>query len=176
MVSRRRFRPTPQRKMVWARTQANTVPPPTGTAVDLLAPFRNDGGTSLGATITRVHLTLNCLWNEWNVSSGANKLMVGVIIDQLNQAQTEVPRPGVEVHADWMHWSHRPVVPEYSALTGPVGTTANTRVLSTYVIDIKSQRKCEELGETCWLVLDPAFVGATTLTVDWSASVLLKLP
>lgn len=176
MARGRRFRPTARRKLIWARNGDISAPTAAGDAIDLLADFRADGGSSLGATITRTHLTFQIFWNNYAPVGTANQLFVGLIVDQLQADQSEVPRPAVELHADWMYWKAHPAVPEYSALTSAVGGATTTSLVSTVVIDSKSQRKCEELGQTLWLVLDPTYTGTATATISWSSSVLLKLP
>jgi len=178
VAARRRFRPTPRRKMVWARTGGDEAPDATGVAVDLLETFRADGGSTIGSTITRVHLSLSLHWDALRPDATVNRLVVGVLVDQRDQAQSQVPRPAVELHADWMHWAPYPAVPQYSALThADEADPATTGLLTSERLDIKSQRKCEELGDTLWAVFDPTYgIGGTLLSISWSASVLLKLP
>lgn len=173
MAIRRRPRmAAPRRKLIWARSQDVMVPalvPAAGTAVDLLAQFRTDGGSTLGCTVTRVLLDFQLLWT--NDITTTDAMAVGVIVDQLQAAQTEVPRPGVEPHADWMYWRRTGVSPVDLAIT-----PSSTAVQSALAIDVKSQRKMEELGQTLWLVIDPTFGGTTTLTAQVNSSVLLRLP
>lgn len=172
----RRYAPTARRKLIWARGTTDLAPAATGTAIDLLAQFRADGGTTLGATITRVHIGLSLGWTAW-VPNSADRLYNGVLVDQLDQPEAQVPRPAVEPHADWMWWSAAPVVPTQSALTAasPVPATA-VSVFAYDVLDVKSQRKCEELGQTVWYVADPTFNGGTVLDMTITYSVLLRLP
>lgn len=163
--------------MVWARTGGDLTPPAAGTAVDLLETFRADGGTTIGATVTRTRLSLSLNWGGLVADQTINRLVMGVLVDQRDQPESQVPRPAVELHADWMHWAPYPAVPEYSALTYPgVETPDPVGLLTSLMIDVKSQRKCEELGDTLWAVFDPTFAGVTELNITWSASVLLKLP
>lgn len=180
MPPRRRFRPTARRKMIWARSQDlfNLSVPATGFAADLLAQFRTDGGSSLGATVTRVRLDLTMVWTNTSpaVFDLPDQLVHGVLVDQIQASQAEVPRPGVELHADWMYW--RRVGPAEPRTLLPLAATGGitTSFMSQMTIDVQSQRKCEELGQTLWWVIDPAFGGTTAVSVNGSASVLLKLP
>lgn len=172
---RRRFAPTPRRKLVWARNGGTLEPSATGLAVDLLADFRADGGTTIGATITRVHLSLSMAWNNTTTPQPSNRLILGTIVDQRDQPESQVPRPGVELHADWQHWSVIPMAPEGSGFVSS-NPAAVVGVQTSHSVDIKSQRKCEELGDTLWMIADPTYAGSTALNLIWSSSVLLKLP
>lgn len=177
MARKRRYGPVARRKLIWARNGEGPIAPTaTGTALDLLADFRADGGSSLGSTITRTHITLQLFWDDVPPLGVQNQLFVGLLVDQLQLDPSEVPRPAVELHADWMYWKAHPVLPEYSALSAVVGGGTNAALLSTVTIDVKSQRKCEELGQTLWLVLDPTYTGPASVTVQYSSSVLLRLP
>lgn len=172
MARTRRFRPTARRKLIWARGQDVINPalvPAAGTAADLLAQFRTDGGSSLGCTVTRVLLDLQLVWT--NDITTTDQMAVGLLVDQIQANQLEVPRPGVEPHADWMYWRRTGVAPVDLAIT-PSSTAAQVGLS----IDVKSQRKMEELGQTLWLVIDPTFGGTTTLSVTVNSSVLLRLP
>lgn len=174
-MARRRFRPTARRKMIWARTPTFgfTSIPSTGTAFDLLAAFRTDGGSTLGATVTRVHISLQLNWGEVTQD---NRMVHGLLVDQLQQAETQVPRPVAEPHADWMYWESAPMLPEFAAATYVPPADPDTRLVASHRIDAKSQRKCEELGQTLWYVLDPSFGASGEVIVQAAASVLLKLP
>lgn len=180
MAVRRRFRPQARRKMIWARSLDlfNTTVPAAGTAVDLLATFRADGGTSLGTTVTRVRLDLTLVWlaGAASVFDLPDQLVQGVIVDQIQASQGEVPRPGVELHADWMYWRRHGPTDAQSLLPLAATSGITSQFMSHMTIDVQSQRKMEELGQTLYWVLDPSYGGATTVTVNASASVLLKLP
>lgn len=175
-VRRRRYSAgTARRKLIWARsTSLDAAPAPAaGVAHDLLAQFRTDGGSSLGATVTRVRIDYTLVWTlDAATAIPFNQLAVGVIVDQLQLDQTEVPRPGDEEHADWMYWRRHTAVPEFSALTGTAGVT----VTGSWSVDVRSQRKVEELGQTLWFVMDPTYTASNVLSYRANASVLLKLP
>lgn len=164
--------------MVWARTGGDLTPPAAGTAVDLLETFRADGGSTIGATVTRTRLSLALNWNQLRAGETVTRLVMGVLVDQRDQPEAQVPRPAVELHADWMHWAPYPAVSSGSLAWPTLGEDV-TNTATSLTIDIKSQRKCEELGDTLWAVFDPTFPGGTPVTelnISWSASVLLKLP
>lgn len=181
-MRRKRFAPTARRKLIWARSldlyQPPAALPAAGTAVDLLAQFRADGGSTLGCTVTRIRMDLSYqISNPGAVNlTSQDMLAVGIIVDQLQANQAEVPRPGVEEHADWMYWRRRAYTTnDFSAV--PYGTGTAPVYLMTEQIDVKSQRKLEELGETLWCVLDPSYsTGAPIVGVNVNCSVLLRLP
>lgn len=177
----KRYGPTPRRKLIWARSLDLFQPPASlpaaGTAVDLLAQFRLDGGSTLGCTVTRIRLDLNYQYNNPGAVNPTTQdiLAVGIIVDQLQASQAEVPRPGVEEHADWMYWRRKSLVGSLDAV--PFGTGTAPVYHYAEQIDVKSQRKLEELGETLWFVLDPSFsTGTPVAGVNVNASVLLRLP
>lgn len=140
--------------------------------MDLLAQFRADGGSSLGSTVTRVRIDLSLEWI--GDLSFVDQLAMGVLVDQIQDVEGQVPRPGVEPHADWMYWRRVGVSPDFTAI--PLGTGTASTYLISREIDVQSQRKMEELGQTLWLVLDPTFAGTTSLLAEANTSVLLKLP
>lgn len=170
----RRFAPTARRKLIWARDEDTALSPvpATGQAHDLLAQFRTDGGSTLGCTVTRVRVDLRL---EWLGLSRSSALTLGVIVDQLQSSVLEPPAPGEEPHADWMYWRRVPQIPEFSAAL-QTGDPALTVLHTSLVLDVRSQRKMEELGQTVYICFDPTLAGAGTLGVSWGSSVLLKLP
>lgn len=180
MARMRRYRPTARRKLIWARRQEVFNPltnlPAAGEAQDLLSFFRSEGGSSLGATVTRVRVDLSLEWIAGESFNGGDAVAVGILVDQLQLNQLEVPRPGVELHADWMYW--RRISPAETVTALPVAATSGvvSTFLGSLVIDVQSQRKIEELGQTLWMVVDPTFTGATALRVVANSSVLLRLP
>lgn len=163
---RRRIAPA-RRKMIWARSVPAIQATVAGSlAVDLLAPFRAQGGDTLGCTITRVRLDLT--WSSAVDAPGLNGFQLGVIKDQLQALQAEVPRPLNEEHADWMAWQFLPTV-------NPWTSADVADVLGAhYMIDVQSQRRMEELGETLYLIMEQTSVAIAQFTL--TSSVLLKLP
>ena len=57
----------------------------------------------------------------------------------------------------------RPAVGDYLERTGP-----------PYAVDIKAQRKLEELNQTLWMFFTPP--GEGVITYNWDLSIGLKLP
>lgn len=179
---RKRYAPTARRRLIWARSQDLFQPPAglpaAGTAVDLLAQFRADGGNSMGCTVTRVRLDIGFQINNpgaVNLTS-QDQLAAGVIVDQIQANQAEVPRPGAEEHADWMYWRRSPYTTNPESAV-PYGTGTAPVYHMVWTVDIKSQRKIEELGQTLWLVLDPSYsTGVPIVGVNANSSVLLRLP
>lgn len=172
-----RGRVMPRRKLVWARQTASGAPTTiaTGQAAvfDLLATFRaaNGGAVPLGSTVTRVRIDMATEYVNINGLVGC--LTTGLIVDQALSAanpSTEVPEPDSEPHADWMYWRSFFRLPAGDG--DLVGTASAVNV--TYEIDVRSQRKMEELGESLfWVVKNST---AASHLVQVSASVLLKLP
>ena len=54
-----------------------------------------------------------------------------------------------------------------------VGITWNAQA-SPYAVDIKAQRKLEELNQTLWMFFTPR--GKGVITYNWDLSIGLKLP
>lgn len=167
----------PRRKMVWARQTAtgspSTVAAGQTVVFDLLSQFRAEygGATPLGATVTRARIDLGT--QAIQTAGFVGCLTAGLIVDQaLNAAHplSEVPDPAVEIHADWMFW--RTYFPLPAGDGDNLGITGLTT--SAYEIDVRSQRKMEELGESLFFVVRNST--ASSHLVQVGASVLLKLP
>lgn len=173
MAIRRARRPVPRRKLVWARdpiVDFGRPVPPGGFAVDLLASFRALGGETLGSTVTRCHLDVQTFYNDVGAGFACEiGYYCGLIIDQRNQPETEVPRPSTEEHADWMLWRWLPFITPDDVTTVVDGFTNH------YMLDIRAQRKMEELGETLWFVVQPN-PGDVLGDIRLASSVLLRLP
>lgn len=164
MATRRRA-PTgrrPQRKLVWARKRAAQVFTAGTTLfkVNLLEDFEAAYGANLiGATVTRIRGAAVA-----DMDSAANVVMAARIgqESEVDAPPTPLSGPIDEPFADWMMWE-----PFLSVAGEAPGTPAHGRV-----IDVKSQRKLEEIDEELSMWSSSATAG----TLIWDLSILLKLP
>lgn len=154
-----------QRKFVWDRTLGTIAPPNTG--VDLLAPFRaQPGATHLGATIMRVR---GFIIPSEAFTGGAAVGNVGLRIDNWNEDPAEVAnQPVLQPDADWMFWGPWNV----GIRTAFLEATWNQQA-SVWSVDVKSNRKLEELNQTLWLFGDQT--GAADRTYTYNLSIGMKL-
>jgi len=160
------------RRTAWARFEQNVsnAAAATYSAVDLLANYKLDGGTSAGCTVTRIHLEMAVT----SVITVADKFAWGILRGQdtdvgVNNVGT--PQAVAHPYEDWMFWQY----PAASSNTGagPAYWQSASNVLS---LDLKAQRKIPELQQTLLLIVGPQVVTTLPLTVHISGSVLLKLP
>jgi len=167
-------RAAPRRKLIWARQQQIVQDIGAGAAVDLLASYRALGGDTLGCSIARVRIDIQYEFGA--VSDEGDFTTFGVIVDQLQADLTEVPRPGEgsEPHADWMYWRTHMATGSGVLLTDG---TPGGQVQTSFEVDIRAQRKMEELQETLYLVVQPS-ASQVLAGVDFAygSSVLLRLP
>lgn len=161
----RQVRRSPRRKFIWDRTFGTTAAGATG--VDLLAPFRTQPGAShLGATIMRVRGYVLPL--EAGTSTAAAGV-AGIRVDTWNESTTEpANQPVLQPDADWMAWLPWNIL---TNSTHPV-VTWNFQA-SPWAVDVKSNRKLEELNETLWLFLDQN--GGATRQYAYHLSIGMKL-
>lgn len=163
--SRRGFNRQVRRKFVWDRVFGAV--PTTAYGVDLLAPFRGQpGATHLGATIMRIR--------GYIYPDSVSDTQLGTIgfrIDSWNEDPADVDNsPSLQPDEDWMGWlpfNKPPGVPE----TFPATWNAQA---SPWAVDIKSNRKLEELNQTLWMFVDqPA---GNENNYSYNLSIGLKLP
>jgi hypothetical protein len=171
LVPRGRTRQTPSRQMprrrlVWSRTRSVFVGVGTsGDAVDLLTTFRSAaeyGAQPIGVTVTRVRGRI--ILTETTATATNDFFGLGLVVEDRNSTVAEVPKPFADDHVDWLAWMP----------LARVGQDGLTGSFNSWEIDVRSQRKLDEVGQTLWLTMDAA------VTSTWSAtvvlSVLLKLP
>lgn len=159
------------RKLVWART--NLTWSPLGGAHasnDLLATFRTQGGSTLGATVTRVRGTF--AYTSGGVGL-VNSAIVGMYVDTVGLTAAGTADPFSATGEDWMQYDMIPVV--------PVGATLGTNTpavdpISAWAVDVRSQRKVEELQQTLYMCVHNLGAAADQFTITGSISVLLRLP
>jgi len=174
MVMRRSVRRVaPRRRLIWARnSQAgllSDVQPQLGH--DLLEDFRtqNDGSQPLGCTVTRIRMQLT-LQTTLSLAGG---VVAGIKVDQRNSdILAAESNPATFPHEDWMYWSWHPAVP-----AGAVDNPGDS-VVASFDVDVRSQRKMEELGDSLflWFGLASLVPPADDAIYNFRTSVLLKLP
>lgn len=162
--SSRGFSRQVRRKFVWDRTFGAV--PTTSYGVDLLAPFRSQpGATHLGATVTRIR--------GYIYPDSVSDIQIGTVgfrIDSWNEDPAEpLNQPTNQPDEDWLAWlpyNKPPGVPEVAA-------TWNQQA-SLWAVDIKAQRKLEELNQTLWMFVTQA--AGNEANYSYNLSIGLKLP
>lgn len=171
---RTRYRRSSQRRrLVWARTSGyleNGQPNAPLIAVDLLGRWREAMGWESAPGITVRRTLCNFLvYREEAANQDAN-VQVGLI--RWNQdladvsAGEELPNPDsiAGAAADWMGYKRL-----YSGAAG--GTSAG------YDVDVKSQRKLEEMRQTIWMQTRfPSEATTGVVGLNYNVSLLLALP
>ena len=84
---------------------------------------------------------------------------LGLIVEDRNSTAAEVPKPFADEHADWLAWMP----------LSRVGLDGITGTFNSWEIDVRSQRRMDEVGQTLWLTMDAA------VTSTWSATVVLSV-
>lgn len=169
MPARRRTRnPSPARKMIWAR-DVQTFPGITPTAPlrrNLLSPLEAALGSNLiGATVVRIRGVMAAIPTAGTTPSA---LVVGTLVAPSTTAST-VPTPLTEPFADYMMWE------AFLADADATGTGYGASDVTARMIDVKSARKIEEVGDVLYLTADRLF-GDNTFNLLYSLSMLVKLP
>ena len=153
----------PRRKLVWARRHDSTDEAENNT--NLLSQLMTDLGVNavLGSTVTRIRLT----WMARAVTLTANDaqsfLGMGIIVVQ--QGGLAGLDPLNAEHVDWMWWRAQPLA----------ATTADFPVSAWGDVDIRSQRKMDEIQEDL-IFSHTVDANVTNIRLDFATSVLLKLP
>ena len=155
-----------RRKVVWARSTVNDLTvPTTGVVQNLLYSFETDYGANLiGATVTRVRGLISA---SLNVSTGPSQMVFALRVN--SDATVALGNgPFDQPHLDWMGWE--PFIFRFAGITG---NEMNRDQALSRVIDIKSQRKLEEINEqlSAWVEGNQQ-----AWTISWNLSILLKLP
>jgi len=163
-----RLRPVPRRKRVWTDIEIadDGFAEDALRSEDLLTGFIAAGGSSQGVTVVRTLIWYSFLINETHTMK--DLLTLGLI--KGTKAAADVADPDLEPYADWaFHHTH------YSGLvTGLVAADSPEGGM----LDVRSQRKIDEVGETWWLIYKGSAPTTTTATYDFKARVrcLLLLP
>lgn len=161
--------PARSRKFVWARRTLNNQPTPADQPfwLNILDQFETEYGAQLlGATVMRIRGKIMFITPE--VTNVNFAMAAGIIVDSdENIADGVDDGPWHAPHKDWM--AYEPVI-----FSGQDPTFQNY----VWDIDVKSNRKIEELGQGLALVFDNRSTGETGSIVDMAGvvSVGLKLP
>lgn len=151
------------RKFIWARRTVNQVAAAAGpTWINVLDQFETElGAQVLGVTVMRIRGTL---WFEPAAASDAH-MAAGFLVDADENISDGVDEgPFDEPHKNWM--AYEPVL----------FSSADTQYqVHRWDIDVKSNRKMEELGQGFAFVFDNQ-LAATTVQIRGVVSVGLKLP
>lgn len=164
----RGFRRQQQRKFVWHRHSDAFTINPDGTGVygsDLLSEFRDmPGATHLGATVMRVR---GWVFPQIVDAPPVNEEIAGLRVDTWDQpVDTNNVSPFQGPDEDWMAWF------PYLNPTSTADITGNVYA-SPFAVDVKSNRKLEELNQTLWLF--GSGVAGATVTYIYNLSIGLKL-
>lgn len=171
-MARRRprgFQRQVRRKFVWDRTQGFAAAPAL-SGVDLLANYREQpGATHVGATIMRIrgYIYPDPDPEVPTFTRGA----IGFRIDSWNEdPASPANSPFAMPDEDWMGW-----LPYFWELgpTVPTYATWNAQA-NAYAVDIKANRRIEELNQTLWMFFTAPAAGNTTY--NWDLSIGMKLP
>lgn len=153
----RRSRTAPRRRLFWAQTNTVFNAGPTAAPVpmaplDLLTGFQEDYGADLfGFTITRIRGLIRFAYDNTDVVERHDASFGIRVADEravLNSDGSEVDQinlsPSGDPHADWM-WIYNDT--HYTA------TAATSSTYPQYLreIDIKAQRRLDELGRSLFM-------------------------
>jgi hypothetical protein len=165
MPQRRSVARTQRRKFVWARSLTGELAAiGTVTESNLLADFETRYGANLiGATVARIRGVIAV---RPDATPADTTVVVGVRVG--SDTDTVLTGPTAQPYEDWMLWE-----PFILAATG-TGVT-QTQTAMTRVVDVKSMRKLEEIGEELHIVASQT--GTETATeLGWALSIGLLLP
>lgn len=166
------------RKFVWARSRGEYVPGEASSAgADLLADFkaRAGGNILIGATVMTVRGFVVPDVASGELEWGTFGIRVCNLADVEGDPAGQVDQtPDSNPEADWMGWF--PYIVDYRAATRPENATWQDNA-SPWSVDVGSNRRMEELGETLGLFFSTGLEGTFGVyMVRWTLSVGLKLP
>lgn len=172
-LARRRIRRplSPNRKFVWARHFLTTTHVGAAVGSDLLFQFEQDYGAQLiGATITRIRGYMFAASTSTGGTVNAFRFGARVLSGQLDLSSTVPDQdPWVDENADWMLWEPFPSV--------FVPGTGSGDQLRARMVDVKSQRRLDELGEKLVMFYSGSpGAPANEFVVGWDLSIGVKLP
>ena len=148
-----------RRKLVWATFDQGVSPGANQVKiVDLLNQFELAGVSKLGATVMRTHLRMLV------PTAVVSAMEYAIGVQPITTVGTQLPNPNADNDLDWMIFERR--WPEWSGAT----VNANFEV----VVDLKSRRRVEEMGQT--LVLALWFPAINAGNVPTFARTLVALP
>jgi len=147
MPVNRRFRasrPVQRRKLVWGRytqTPSLVIPATTSALIPLLSTFQTQlGSDMIGCTVRRIRANLSL---RGGVAGNSVRATMGIGVFP-NNSTAAIIGPQANQHLDWMFWRlfyyEPPVATEFATLNG-------------LDIDVKAQRKVEELQDELILII-----------------------
>jgi len=169
---RSRFVRSPGRRTTWAivtQTISHAAANDYST-IDLLANFKADGGVQQAVTVVRTHL-LDSITST--VAPGDNYTF-GLIRGQNTDIGNNVvgaPVPDLDPYNDWLLWQWR-----WASDTIAGGIFSHTGSTNVIPVDLKAQRKLEELQMTYNLVIKTLAAGTFPVVHQITGRVLLMLP
>ena len=170
-TGRTRHATTQRRKLVWADSQGAISPlgvAPAGFLNNCLQGYAAAGGSRAGMTVMRIHATFGVNYTPTTAVGTAEGIDVGFVIEDDSSVATELHTN--KLYLDWML-----LKTVYAAQPGAITTGGGTPSLTTtFELDLRAKRKCQELNQTLWLVL-----GARTGTVtgvNFHIRTLIALP
>jgi len=168
-----RGRVVQRRKRIWARDTDNSIEGSQSLhSFQPLLTFQTALGSDLlGVTIARIRLTLGVrtLAGTANTRGGVafGLLVAPDTLDPLTDAG-----PLTFPHLDWMWWTYLP-----SPAGHQIGVAGEEPAFDTFIFDVKSMRKMDELGDTLFFVKETSVLGtAQTVSHELGISTLLLLP
>lgn len=157
-----------RRKFIWVRKFGQlAVGSGTVNGVDLLEDFRNTpGATHLGATVMRVRgYTIPLAPGSSGARLGGT---IGLRIDSTSMDPTlPANAPTGVAEEDWMAW-----LPYLRDTSIDVSSSWNSYA-NQWAVDVKSNRRVEELDQTLWMLSSPA--GSDDISYQYNLSIGLKL-
>lgn len=164
-----------RRKFVWARNFNSTAITGDAVGTDLLSEFETAYGAQLiGCTITRIRGYFFA-WGSNTAAEAQDAYRMGIRVTtgflELNPLDQD-NSPWNDDWADWMAWEPFATVP---ALAG--AQLLGDGVLNARMIDVRAQRRLDELGQRL-VLLHGGAPAAPTITwgVGWDLSIGIKLP
>lgn len=166
------------RKFVWARSSGVYTPgEASGPGANLLADVqaRSGPGVFIGATVMTVRGFIRPNVPDASFVRGVFGIRVCDEADVEGGTQND-HGPDAQPEADWMAfmpWA----VSTLTADSGSVPAASWNEMSSPWALEIKSNRRMEELAQTLGLFFNTGILGTGDVTtVDWHLSVGLKLP
>lgn len=175
----RRGRGQTSRKFVWAR-QDGVLTPGTNFSEDLLFQFKQRAGADgilLGSTVVAVKGYIRP--NQAAGSPDVTKGRVGIRV--CDEAEVEGDPPGFGPVAQGSEYDWMGFFPFFIDLLPPTtsvnrGDASWNHAASQWGVDVQSNRKMEELGQTLGIFLGMISANETLVAVDYDLSIGIKLP
>lgn len=173
-MTRRSVARPQRRKFVWVRHLLNSSGADVATGSDLLSQFETDYGAQLiGATIVRIRGLMYANADSGQGTTNTFRFGARVLSGALDlSGPTPDQSPFVDENADWMLWE-----PFIQSVTTTAAGGEDQQVGLMRMIDVKSSRRLDELGER--LVMFQASNPAAPTVVwsyGWDLSIGVKLP